>query len=395
MPDDSRLGVTGGARTTARRRIALAATLVLAGAVIGFTARCGAAAAFVNVGNLALMRGADDLAASAFDTVSAIDPDSQAARNYRISQALVSGDYEKAADELAALRARGGTPRGISNDSSVQQHLDAILARRAGDPERALGLVREAVARAGVNAPGAALRLLDELSQEAAAPPYGPALATVDLPVDPRRNTCGDGRRLARVRLWRNDAALGRPVRAQMEWTDAAAAQAHVDTRLLRNLVPNGAFAWGLNSAGLPLGYAAHPQPPSSGAIPPGEMYVGSADLAGRPVSALVIDNLEGPPRTSRLRSAWIPAASGGCYLFASEVWTGGGNPHFGVFQRTPTGTPGPVFGLQGPVAAGWRHEARLLRLDPDVQALQVFMWNFRASGAAAFSLVFVARLDA
>ena len=394
MPDDSRLGVTGGARTTARRRIALAATLVLAGAVIGFTARCGAAAAFVNVGNLALMRGADDLAASAFDTVSAIDPDSQAARNYRISQALVRGDHEKAADELAALRSRGGTPRGISNDSSVQLHLDAILARRAGDPERALGLVREAVARAGVNAPETALRLLDELSQETAAPPYGPALATVDLPVDPRRNTCGDGRRLARVRLWRNDAALGRPVRAQMEWTDAAA-QVDADTRLLRNLVPNGAFAWGLNSAGLPLGYAAHPQPHSSGAIPPGEMYVGSADLAGRPVSALVIDNLEGPPRTSRLRSVWIPAAPGACYLLASETWVGGGQPHFGLFLRAPGREDTAVFGLQGGLQDGWRRDARLVRLPADTRTVQVFFWNYRSSGATAFTLAVVARIDA
>lgn len=396
MPEGNpRLNVGGPARALTRRRITLAAALVLMGAIIGFSARCGVAALFVNAGNLALVRGADNLAASAFEAASAIEPASQATSNFRLSQALTRGDFDQAADELAALRARGGAPRGVAPTSSVLLHLDAILARRAGEPARALTLIRQAASRAGANAPQAALRLLDELSRTLADRPYGPALATVALPVDPRRDTCGDGRRLARVRLLRNDIAAGGPVRVDLKWTDAAGRPTDEDTRRLRNLVPNGAFAWGVTSANLPLGYTAHPQPPSSGAVAPGDIHVGFADLDGQPVSALIIDNLDGPPRTSRLRSAWIPAAPGACYLFASEVWVAGGQPHFGLFLRAPGHADTAVFGLQGGLPDGWRRGARLLRLPPDIQAVQVFFWNFRSGGATAFTLAVVARLDA
>ena len=208
--DDARLGRTDAANAlTPHRRVALAAALLLVGAVIGFTARCGVSGLFVNVGNLAVLRGADDFAASVFDAATAVDPTSHAASNFRLSQALVRGDYDTAADELAALRARGGVPRGVANTSSVRLHLDAILARRTGGLEQALALVREAVARAGVNAPRAALRLLDELTRDVADRPYGPPLASVQIPVDSRRDTCGGGHRLARLRLSRNDSAAG------------------------------------------------------------------------------------------------------------------------------------------------------------------------------------------
>ena len=396
MPeDDARLGRTDAAHAlTPHRRVALAAALLLVGAVIGFTARCGVSGLFVNVGNLAVLRGADDFAASVFDAATAVDPTSHAASNFRLSQALVRGDYDTAADELAALRARGGTPRGVASTSSVLLHLDAIVSRRAGDPERALALIRESVARAGVNAPRAALRLLDELTRDVADRPYGPSLASVQIPVDPRRDTCGGGHRLARVRLSRNDIAAGGPVRAELEWRDASEGRAATDIRLLRNLAPNGAFTWGATSANLPLGYAAHPQLPASGAARPGDIYVGFADLDGQPVAALVIDNLDGPRLTSRLRSAWIPAAPDACYLFASEVWVAGGQPHFGLFLRGSARADAAVFGLQGGLPDGWRREARLLRLPPDIQAVQVFFWNFRSSGAAAFTLAVVARID-
>ena len=387
-------GVDAAGAWTRRRCIALATALVLTGAVIGFTARCGVSALFVNVGNLAALHGADDLAASAFEAAGAVDPASRAAGNYRLSQALVRGDYDAAADELAALRASGGTPRGVAGRSSVLLHLDAILARRAGEPVRALALIREAVARAGVNAPAAALGLLDELSRDVADRPYGPTLATVELPVDPRRDACGDDRRLARVRLSRNDVATGGPLRAALEWTDASGRPIDTDTRRLRNLAPNGAFTWGATSAGLPLGYTAHPQPPASGAVAPGDIHVGFADLDGQPVAALIIDNLDGPARTSRLRSDWIPVTPDTCYLFASEVWVAGGQPHFGLYLRAPGRADTAVFGLQGGLLDGWRREARLVRLPPDIEAFQVFFWNYRSSGAAAFTLAVVARVD-
>ena len=83
-------GVDAAGAWTRRRQLALAAALVLAGAVIGFTARCGVSALFVNVGNLAALHGADDLAASAFEAAGAVDPASRAAGNFRLSQALVS-----------------------------------------------------------------------------------------------------------------------------------------------------------------------------------------------------------------------------------------------------------------------------------------------------------------
>ena len=175
----------------------------------------------------------------------------------------------------------------------------------------------------------------------------------------------------------------------------ASEGRAGTDMRLLRNLAPNGAFTWGVTSANLPLGYAAHPRPPASGAARPGDIYVGFADLDGQPVAALVIDNLDGPPRNSRAYAAtWIPAAPGACYLLASEAWVAGGQPHFGLFLRGSTRADAAVFGLQGGLPDGWRREARLLRLPPDIQAVQVFFWNFRSSGAAAFTLAVVARID-
>ncbi len=374
-----------------RHRGALAALLLLAGAVIGFTARCGLAALLVNVGNLAVLHGADDLAASAFEAATSVNPATQAASNFRISRALLRGDYNAAADELVGLRALGGSPRGVAATSSVLLHLEAILAERAGDSERALSLIREAVARVGVNAPGPALRLLDQFTREVADQPYGREIVSVRFPVDPRRNTCGDGRRLAQVHLNRNAVAAGGPLLVDLEWTDPNGRTGQTQTRRLRNLAPNGAFTWGISDADLPLGFTAHPDP-SPGAT---AVYVGVADLDGQPLSALVMDNRHGPPRTSRLRSDWIPATPDACYLLASEVWTGGGNPHFGVTPRSPAGALGPVFGLQGPLAQGWRREARLVRLAPDTEALQVFFWNLRASRAVAFSLAIVARLDA
>lgn len=376
-----------------RRPLALAALLVLMGAVVGFSARCALSSLFVNVGHLAMLRGADDLAASAFDAAAVVDPASQAASNFRLSQVLVRGDYQKAADELAALRDRGGSPRGVANSSSVLLHLKAILARRAGDQGRALALIRESVVRAGVNAPREALRLLDQLSQDAGGRPYGSPLASIVFPVDPRRNSCGDERRLARVRLSRNDVAVGGPLRVEMEWTSVAGEPASTDIRVLRSLAPNGGFTWGATSANLPLGYSALPQPLSNGAFPPGEIYVGFADLDGQPLSALVIDNSDGPSRTSRLGSDWIPAAAGACYLLASEVWVGGGQPHFGLYLRAPGRSDTTVFGLQGGLPDGWRRDARLLRLPADTEAVQVFFWNYRSGGATAFTLAVVARI--
>ena len=381
-------------RRTRHRQLALAAALLLTGAVIGFTARCGLSALFVNVGNLAVLRSAHTLAASAFDTAAAVDPASDAARNFRLSQALVQGDYDGAADELAALRSLGGAPRGAASTSSVLLHLEAILARRSGESQRALALIRASIARAGVNAPDAALRLLDELLQAEANPPYGPALATIELAVDQRRDSCGDGRRLTRVRLWRNDIAGGGLVRAELEWRDAAGRPAGTDSRLVRNLAPNGAFTWGVTSAGLPLGFAAHPQSPDDDPIPSGLIYVGFADQGGQPVTALVMDNLDGPRRVSRVRSDWIPAAPSACYLFASEAWVEGGQPHFGLYLRAPGRADAAVFGLQGGLADGWRREARLLRMPPDIEAVQIFFWNYRSSGAAAFTAAVVARID-
>ena len=377
-----------------RSQIARALALLLCGALLGFTARCGLSALFVNVGSLAVLRGSDELAASAFQSAVAVDPASDAAGNYRLSKALVRSDYDGAADELATLRSRGGTPRGAAATSSVLLHLEAILAQRTGDPRRALSLVRESVVRAGVNAPDAALRLLDELSQDLAGPPYGPALATIEFPVDPRRDTCGNGRRLTRVQLWRNDIHRGGSVRAELDWQADDGSPADEDSRLLRNLAPNGLFTWGVTSAGLPLGYAAHPPAPPGRPFATGASYVGFADLAGRPVSALVMDNLDGPARTTRLRSAWIPAAPGACYLFASEVWVGGGQPHFGLYVRASGRADNAVFGLQGGLPNGWRREARMLRLPPDVEAVQVFLWNYRSSGMAAFALAFVAPIE-
>lgn len=377
-----------------RPQIALAVALLLSGALLGVTARCGLSALLVNAGNLAVLRGTDDLAASAFEAAAAVDPTSDAASNFRLSQAIVRGDYEGAADELAELRSRGGTPRGAAGTSSVLLHLKAILARRKGDSRRALSLVRESVVRAGVNAPDAALRLLDELSQEVADSPYGPELATIEFPVDPRRDTCGDGRRLARVQLWRNDIASGGSVRAELDWQPDDDRPLDADSRLLRNLAPNGLFTWGMTNAGLPLGYAAHPPASPDEPIPPGAIYVGFTDLDGRPVSALVMDNLDGPARTTRLRSEWIPAAPAACYLFASEVWVGGGQPHFGLYVRAFGRADNAVFGLQGGLPNGWRREARILRLPPDVEAVQVFLWNFRSSGTTAFALAFVAQID-
>ena len=374
--------------------MALAVALLLAGALLGFSARFALSALFVNVGNLAVLRGTEELAASAFEAAAVVDPASDAAANFRLSQALVRGDYDGAADELAALRSFGGTPRGIASTSSVLLHLKAILARRTGDAKRALALVRASVVRAGVNAPDAALRLLDELSQDAAEPPYGPALATIELSVNPRRATCGDGRRLARVRLWRNDIAGGGSVRAELDWQPGDGPRGGEDSRLLRNLAPNGLFTWGVTNAGLPLGYAAHPPAPPDGPVPPGAIYVGFADLDGQPVSALVMDNLEGPARTTRLRSEWMPASPGACYLIASEVWVGGGQPHVGLYVRASGRADRAVFGLQGGLPNGWWREARMLRLPPDVEAVQVFLWNYRSSGATAFALAFVAPID-
>jgi len=386
----------GSARSQLRsRQAALAALLVLAGAVVGFSARCAVSSLFVNVGHLAALRGGNDLAASAFDAAAAVDSASQAASNFRLSQALFRGDYQGAASELAALRDRGGRPRGVANSSSVLLHLEAILARREGDQGRALALIRESVARAGGNAPREAVRLLDQLSQDAGGRPYAPPLANVVFPVDPRRNSCGDERRLAGVRLSRNDVAVGGPLRVEMEWTSVADELTSRDIRVLRNLAPNGAFAWGATSADLPLGYSARPQPLSNGGLPPGEMYVGFADLDGQPVSALVIDNFDGPSRTSRLGSDWIPAGPGACYLLASEVWVGGGQPHFGLYLRAPGRADTAVFGLQGGLPNGWRREARLLRLPDDVKAVQVFYWNYRSSGTTAFTLAVVARIGA
>lgn len=375
-------------------QIALAVALFLSGALLGFTARSGLSALFVNVGNLAALHGTDELAASAFEAAAVIDSASDAASNYRLSQALIRGDYDGAADELAALLSLGGTPRGVASTSSVQLHLNAILARRTGNSKRALALIRESVVRAGVNAPDAALRLLDELSRDEAVSPYGPKLATIELPVDPRRDTCGDGRRLTRVQLWRNDIASGGLVRAQLDWQAGDGPRGAEDSRLLRNLAPNGLFTWGVTNAGLPLGFAAHPPAPSDGSVPAGAIYVGFADLDGQPVPALVMDNLDGPPRTTRLRSMWIPAAPGACYLFASEVWVGGGQPHFGLYVRASGRADAAVFGLQGGLPNGWRREARMLRLPPDIEAVQVFLWNYRSSGATAFALAFVARID-
>jgi len=103
--------------------MALAVALVLSGALLGLTARSGLSALFVNVGNLAVLRGADELAASAFETAAVVDPATAAASNFRLSQALVRGDYDVAADELAALLALGGTPRGAALTSSVLCHL--------------------------------------------------------------------------------------------------------------------------------------------------------------------------------------------------------------------------------------------------------------------------------
>lgn len=379
---------------TRRRQVALAAVLVFAGAVVGFSARCAISALLVNVGNLAVLRGADDLAASAFDAATTVDPATHAASNFRISQALLSGDYDAAADELVELRALGGSPRGVAATSSVLLHLDAILARRAGDPERALALMREAVARAGVNAHREALRLLDQLSREAADRPYGPSPANVVLTADPRRNSCGDEGRLARVRLSRNEVAVGGPLRVEMEWTSIAGEPASRDIRVLRNLVPNGAFTWGATGASLPLGYTAHPQLPAEEAAPSGDVYLGFADLDGQPVSALVLDNLDGPARTSRIRGDWISATPGACYLFASEVWVDGGQPHFGLYLRAPGRADTAVFGLQGGLPDGWWRQARLLRLPPDIEAIQVFFWNYRSSGAVAFTLAVVTRID-
>ncbi|MDE2902212.1 MAG: hypothetical protein OXP73_04210 [Chloroflexota bacterium] len=394
MPDNrARQSAGGSAPRPAPGRLALA--LLLTGLAIGFTARCGVSALFVNVGSLAVLRGADDLAASAFDAAAAVDPASPAATNFRLSQALLAGDYEQAADDLTALRAGGGTPQGVAGTSSVVLHLDAILARRAGSDGRALALVRESVARAGVNAPESALRLLDKLSRDMAKQPYGPALATVELPVDPRRNTCGHGRRLARVRLSRNDVAIGGPVRAEPVWADAEGVRRNERPLVLRNLVPNGAFTWGRTSDDVPLGFTAQAEPRVSGATPPGDMHVGFADLDGRPVAALIIDNLDGSPTTSRLRSHWIPAAPGACYLLASEVWVDGGEPHFGLYLRARGEADRAVFGLQGGLPDGWRREARLIRLPGDTEAVQVFFWNYRSNGAAAFTLAFVARIDA
>ena len=377
-----------------RRQIALAVVLLLSGALLGVTARSGLSALFVNVGNLAELRGTDELAASAFEAAAAVDPTSDAASNYRLSQAVVRGDYDGAANELAALLSLGGTPRGAASTSSVLLHLKAILARRTGDSKRALALVRESVVRAGVNAPDAALRLLDELSEEVAEPPYGPSLATIELPVDPRRDTCGDGRRLTRVQLWRNDIARGGSVRAELEWQTGDGQRADEDSRLLRNLAPNGLFTWGVTNAGLPLGFAEHLSASPDGPVPAGAIYVGFADLHGHPVSALVMDNLDGPSRTTRLRSDWIPAAARACYLFATEVWVGGGQPHFGLYVRASGRADNAVFGLQGGLPNGWRREARMLRLPPDVEAVQVFLWNYRSRGTTAFSLAFVAQID-
>ena len=378
-----------------RLRLATVVALLLVGAVTGFAARCGVSALFVNAGSLAALRGEVELASAAFEAATAVDPNSQAAGNFRLSQALVSGDYERAADELATLRARGGTPRGVANRSSVRLHLEAIQARRKGDARHALALAREAVVRAGVNAPEAALRLLDELSRDVAEGPYGPSLATVELSVDPRRDTCGGGHRLARVRLSRNDIAAGGPVRADLEWSRADDRYAGRDTRLLRNLAPNGAFTWGVTGDDLPLGYAADPTPFSGSSPAPGETAVGFADLDGHPVFALVMDNLDAPERTTRLRSDWIPAAAGACYLFASEVWVGGGQPYFGLYLHAAHRPDSAVFGIQGGLADGWRREARLVRLPADIQAVRVFFWNYRSSGATAFTLALVARIDA
>ncbi len=388
------LGEVESRRARIRRRHALAAVLILSGAVLGFTARCGLSALFVNVGNLAVLRGTDELAVSAFETAAVVDSTSDAEGNYRLSRALGRGAYDNAADELAALRSLGGTPRGVASRSSVLLHLEAILARRTGDSKRALALIRESVARAGVNAPDAALVLLDELLQDVADPPYGPALATVELPVNPRRDTCGDGRRLAQVRLARNDIAAGGSVRAELGWMDDAGRPGGMDSRRLRNLAPNGGFTWGVTSARLPLGFTPHPQSPGDDSAPSGAIHVGFADLNGLPVSALVMDNLNGPARTSRLRSDWIPVTPGACYLLASEVWVGGGQPHFGLYLRAPGRSDTAVFGLQGGLPDGWRREARLLRLPPDVEAVQVFLWNYRSSGTTAFAMAFVARLD-
>lgn len=393
MPDDhSRPAASGAAPRPTRRTLAV--LLLLTGVAIGFTAHCGVSAMFVNVGSLAVLRGADDLAASAFDAASAVDSTSQAASNFRLSQALLAGDYEQAADDLTALRAGGGTPQGVASTSSVLLHLDAILARRAGDAGRALALVRESVARAGVNAPEPALQMLDELSRDMAKRPYGPALATVELPVDPRRDTCGDGRRLAGVRLSRNDVAIGGPVRAELAWTDAEGGRLNQRELLLRNLVPNAGFTWGTTSTSLPLGFTAPAERSVSGAAPPGDIYVGFADLEGQPVAALVIDNLDGSPGTSRLRSGWIPAAPGACYLLASEVWVGGGEPHFGLYLRASGQADTAVFGLQGGLLDGWRRAARLIRLPGDTEAVRVFFWNYRSDGETAFTLAFVAPID-
>lgn len=384
----------GDSRSPAPRRgVALAALLLLAGAVIGFTARCAVAALFVNVGNLAVLHGADDLAASAFQAATSVDPATPAAGNFRLSQALRQGDYNAAADELVGLRALGGSPRGVAATSSVLLHLDAILAERAGDSQRALSLARESVTRAGVNAPAPALRLLDQLTRAAAVQPPAPALETVRFPVDKRRDTCGHGRRLARVRLTRSEVAAGGPLRVKLDWTDAAGQRVGSDRRVLRNLAPNGAFTWGVSDANLPLGFTAHPEPSASAGLPSGDTYVGFADLDGRPLPALIMDNLNGAPRTSRLRSHWIPATPGACYLLASEVWVGGGQPHFGLHLRAPGRADTTVFGLQGGLPDGWRRQARLLRLPADTEAVQVFFWNYRGSGATAFTLAFVARI--
>ena len=188
---------------------------MLTGLAIGFTARCGVSALFVNVGSLAVLRGADDLAASAFDAAAAVDPASPAATNFRLSQALLAGDYEQAADDLTALRAGGGTPQGVAGTSSVVLHLDAILARRAGSDGRALALVRESVARAGVNAPESALRLLDKLSRDMAKQPYGPRWRRSNSRSIRAGTPAGMAAAWPAYGLSRNDVAIGGPVRAE------------------------------------------------------------------------------------------------------------------------------------------------------------------------------------
>ena len=52
------------------------------------------------------------------------------------------------------------------------------------------------------------------------------------------------------------------------------------------------------------------------------------------------------------------------------------------------------AFGLQGGLPDGWQREARLLRMPADTEAIRVFFWNYRSSGATAFTLAVVARMD-